>query len=349
VTTGDPGIIIAILDDGVEIAQEDLAAKIHSTWNAAYNDTDLRLQDWDRHGTAVAGIAAAATNNGLGIAGIGANISLMPVRVWDTDQWGRLTAPHARVSDAILTAAETANVLSASFTLGSTSFPDVEDAIDTVMAPPLARVVVFAAGNDAVSTVSFPASLAETIKNGQPRPLIAVAATDNSDVVKTRNPLDATGCDWGSNQGAAISVAAPGVAIVTTDRSGAKGYCNAEYTFFNGTSAATPLVAGTAALILSQDPTLSPAEVKERLEATAKDLGAPGHDTAYGWGRIDACKALLGANCAPGATPSLVVPNRPTNLKVAIEIAVAIIAALAILWLLQKLYRTRLPPRPEDL
>jgi subtilisin family serine protease len=348
-TTGDADIVIAILDDAVEITHEDLVGKIHSTWNATYGDTDLRLQPWDRHGTAVAGLAAAATNNGIGIAGIGANVSLMPVRVWDKDQWGRMIAPHDRVTDAILKAAQTAQVLSASFTYGSTWFPDVEQAIDTVMAPPLNRVVVFAAGNEGNSVLNFPASMSGTLKNGQPRPLIAVGATDSSDAVKTKNPLDTTGCDWGSNTGVALSVVAPGVGAVTTDRTGTNGYCADTYAFINGTSAATPLVAGTAALLLSREPLLSPAQVKARLESTAIDLGPPGHDPASGWGRIDACRALLGGPCVlPLASePSFFgVLEEPTELRVILGILVAFILLMLLMRLLRVLRRVPPPPKP---
>jgi subtilisin family serine protease len=102
---------------------------------------------------------------------------------------------------------------------------------------------------------------------------------------------------WGSCFGPEINVSAPGVHMWTTDISGAGGYSNDDYIDnFNGTSSSTPLVAGTAALILSQNPGWTPTQVRNRLQSTADDKGPAGFDTRFGHGRINACKAL-GGNC----------------------------------------------------
>jgi outer membrane protein OmpA-like peptidoglycan-associated protein len=129
------------------------------------------------------------------------------------------------------------------------------------------RVLVFAAGNDGSGYVVFPARLSAS------RPVVAVGATDLSGQLKKRNGLE----DWGSNFGKEISVVAPGVNIVTTDRSAEKlGYCEErKYARFGGTSAAAPVVAGIAALIQSRRraaglPLASPACVRKRLRKTAE-------------------------------------------------------------------------------
>ena len=101
----------------------------------------------------------------------------------------------------------------------------------------------------------------------------------------------------GSNFGPEINVAAPGVSLHTTDRTGRAGYCaHGNYTAsYGGTSGAAAVVAGAAALILSAEPDLSPQDVRDRLQGTAEDLGDPGFDAKFGHGRIDICRALRGS------------------------------------------------------
>ena len=150
-------------------------------------------------------------------------------------------------------------------------------------------VVAIAAGNDQIA-IDYPGSLPG---------YVTVGASNWNDERKTRTSSD--GEDWwGSNFGPTLHVLAPGVAIWTTDISGARGYETGDFTkTFNGTSAATPHVAGAAALMLSANPALSATEVRNILRQTAARLsGQTGWTPEFGWGRLDvgaAVKAALAA------------------------------------------------------
>ena len=129
--------------------------------------------------------------------------------------------------------------------------------------------------------------------------ILAVSATNEWDEFKTKTSADGETW-WGSNFGPQISVSAPGVHIYTTDISGSDGYANGDYVAtFNGTSSATPFVAGVAALVLSEDPGLVPSQVRIRLQDTADDLGPSGFDNEFGYGRLNAFAALQGTPIPP--------------------------------------------------
>jgi subtilisin family serine protease len=128
-------------------------------------------------------------------------------------------------------------------------------------------LVVAAAGNDGpTGSPNYPAALADAL---------AVASYDEGGSVSSF-----------STRGSYIDVAAPGGNILSTFKSGG-------WVFMSGTSMATPHVAGVAALLLASEPGLTPAQVRQRFESTAVDAGTAGHDTSYGWGRVDA-PAVLG-------------------------------------------------------
>jgi hypothetical protein len=149
-------------------------------------------------------------------------------------------------------------------------------------------VVVFAAGNDNENSVAYPARLSE---------VIAVGASSPCDERKSPSSCDGERW-WGSNYGPELDVIAPGVLINTTDISSFRGYnaASGDYTStFNGTSAATPHVAGLAALVLSANPSLTPDRVQQIIQDTADDIGSPGRDDQTGYGRINAHQAILRA------------------------------------------------------
>jgi subtilisin family serine protease len=100
--------------------------------------------------------------------------------------------------------------------------------------------------------------------------------------------------------GPLLDCLAPGSSIVTTDRTGTAGYHATDFTTINGTSFASPLAAGVAALMRSRDPALTPDEITEILFTTARDMGIAGYDTSTGWGLLDAFAAVaaVGAACS---------------------------------------------------
>jgi subtilisin family serine protease len=301
ITRGDPQIVIAILDDLVDTTHPDLLEKIVGSWNTLTQDgsaASLSLYSIDEHGTSVAGLAGAAMgNSGIGVAGVAPRVSLMRIRTHQPNSNADLVEKGIRHTFS----EPRVRVLSMSWTLGDESLisngtPAVDAAITDALEQ--GKVLVFAAGNSYGMTVKpaeYPANRASSTA------VIAVSATDAEDRLQRKK--DSTeSCGWNSNV-SANAVAAPGVELYTIDRPGSEGYCatgaDNDYARFGGTSAATPLVAGIAALILSRKPSLTPQQVKSMLYETAEhpDRAKRPNDSSgwgLGWGRVDACRALGG-------------------------------------------------------
>lgn len=110
--------------------------------------------------------------------------------------------------------------------------------------------------------------------------------------------LDTNGLRVGFSQfGPGLDFSARGVSIHTTDRTGAFGWSFDDYTYASGTSFASPLSAAVAALLLSYNNTLTVAQVERAMRQGARDIGAPGYDTGYGWGFVDAFRSLERVRC----------------------------------------------------
>ena len=276
-------VVIAVIDEGVDTQHEDLAERIVDSYDATDRDDDQDPNPSDGHGTACAGIAAAISNNGLGVTGVDGEAQIMPIRIAVGGPGGSWITDDRTIADGLRVAVDRgANVLSNSWGGGSPSNL-INSAIDYALAHE--RVVIFASGNN-YGAVMYPANLSMT------RPVIAVGATNEWDELKTPSSQDGEHW-WGSNYGDAVTVVAPGVHIFTTDSSGSAGYHASDYyPAFNGTSSATPHVAGIAALMLSANPQLGPEDVRKILQATAEDLGDPGFDGFYGHSRVNAQRAL---------------------------------------------------------
>jgi thermitase len=248
------GVTIAILDSGVDGAHPDLAGKLVPGWN--FYDGNSNTSDVYGHGTKVAGSAAAASNNGVGVTGVAWNAKIMPVRISDTAGY----AFFSTIAEGIYWAADNgAKVVNISYSVqGSTS---VQNAANYLRSK--GGIVVNSAGNSG--------ALDTTLANNA---LISVSATGSTDAKAS----------W-SSFGDYVDVAAPGAGIWTTTRGG--GYASV-----SGTSFSSPVTAGVIALMMSANPALRPTELESILKSTAVDLGSAGSDREFGVGRIDAAAAV---------------------------------------------------------
>ncbi|MCA9757190.1 MAG: VCBS repeat-containing protein [Candidatus Eisenbacteria bacterium] len=273
--TGDPNVTIAILDTGVDYDHEDLTDRIVAGWDYVNNDSDPF--DDEGHGTACAGIAAASGDNGIGIAGVVWNCSIMPVKVLDETGHGASTW----IANGITYATDHgANVISMS--LGSdTPSTTIMNAANYAWSNGL--ILLASSGNDNVATVGYPAGFSNVMAVGAMSPCL-----------ERKNPGSCDGESWwGSNYGTGLDFLAPGVEIYTTDISGAGGYFVIDYyEHFNGTSSACPFAAGSAALVWSYLPTLTNAELRDLLRLSATDMYTPGWDNETGYGHINPASAV---------------------------------------------------------
>ena len=289
ISRGSSAVSIAVIDEGGN-AHEDYV--LAPGWDARFNDSDPTPNPSDGHGVACAGIVAATANNGKGVAGVAPNCRVRHIRIaygvgqsWST-------------TDAIIAAGVRkavdlgADVLSNSWGGGGASTV-VTNAFrygQTNGRGGKGTPIAAATGNSDVLGVIYPANLSPSIRG-----FMAVGASNQWDQRKSKTSLDGENW-WGSNYGPQVDVVAPGVKIPTTDIMGAGGYTSGNYVnTFNGTSSATPHVAGLMALILSVDPSLNSWEVEDIIKLTARDLGSAGRDQHFGFGRIDARQALEAA------------------------------------------------------
>ena len=255
------GITIAILDSGVLASHPDLAPSLLPGWNFVDNNGDTT--DVNGHGTAVAGAAAAVTNNGAGVAGVAGAARIMPLRVADAGGY----AYYSTIAQAVTYAADNgARVANASFG-GVYASLSVQSAAQYLKGK--GGLLVVSAGNSGTNDGS-PATTT----------MIPVSATDSSDAMAT----------W-SSFGTYVALAAPGVGIYTTGSDGG-------YRSVSGTSFSSPITAGVIGLMMSAKPTLSASQVETLLYSTALDLGAAGRDIYYGYGRVDAAAAVAAAAAA---------------------------------------------------
>ncbi|MHB1314959.1 MAG: InlB B-repeat-containing protein [Christensenellales bacterium] len=261
---GTDDIYVAVIDSGIDWYQPDLR------YANICNGADLILGgicDWDSvgHGTNVTGIIAAPLNNGIGIAGISPNVSIVPFLVCYPDG----TAYSSDVAQALHYAADCGcKVINLSLG-GSTNSTVVNEAID--YAHNAGCIIVAAAGNDGNATLSYPAS--------------------NDGVISVGSLDSALTYSVFSNYNDKVDVIAPGEDILTTDCS---YYTGSDYGSHNGTSFSAPCVSALAALAASYDEDITPDEFEIYLEATCTDLGTAGYDVHYGNGLVDA-DALLWA------------------------------------------------------
>ncbi len=270
---GNPNIKIAILDNAIDVSHPDLSSKIVAKIDLANNDSDpappKKTLDWT-HGTHVSGLAGAATDNGIGIASIGFNVSLIAVKISRDSTNGKTMAYGYQ--GIVWAADHGANVINMSW--GGPGFYQTGQNVVNY-AYNKGCVLVAAAGNDGNTSSSYPADYHH---------VIAVAST-NSDDIKSSF----------SQYGKDVDVCAPG-------GSNANGYgifstvdfATSKYGYMQGTSMASPIVAGLAGLMLSEDSTLTPEKLVAIMKATSDNIDAenPNHIGQLGAGRINAFKAI---------------------------------------------------------
>lgn len=285
-STGVATLVICVLDEGCDLTHPDLQ---FSTPGINLGTMMPDGSPTGNHGTACAGIVAATYNNALGVAGVAGNARIMPVAF---QSWS-----DVEVAAGITWASSNgARVISMSFGSNGWSHAIIDPAIQNAFNN---DVVMCVATHNYNGPITYPAT----------NPLVlAVGASDEIDNRKSPTSPDGEYW-WGSDFGAETSVVAPGVHIPTTDRQGTVGYNTAAgvagnyFLTFNGTSAATPHVAGMAALVRSIYPALSNVQVRALIERTAEKVGVVAYaDTAghpngswnqeMGYGRINVLRAL---------------------------------------------------------
>lgn len=307
---GKAKVVIAIVDDGVDIEHPDLQANIWVNPKATapdrngrnffdedfnprpryfhrpFDDTDLN----DIHGTACAGVAAAVGDNNAGVAGIAYASTILPVKVFG----GEGLAPNDRLANAIRYAGQHADIISNSWAIPRN--PDVESAIEDVVDTGRRGkgcLVFCATGNEASQRIGFPSN--------HPMAMAVGASNDQGQRAEY------------SNRGKGIQFVAPSSdpdhdrqGISTTDVSiKNRGYSKGPYTnVFGGTSSATPLAAGIGALMLSVNPSLTWKQARSILRSTADKIDLAGgtykdgYSIHYGFGRLNAFEAVKRATAA---------------------------------------------------
>jgi subtilisin family serine protease len=267
------GVTVAVVDSGVDVDHEDLRRNVVPGYDFVDHDSDPR--DENGHGTHVAGIIAAVANNGRGVAGVAPDAKIMPVRVLDADGAGALSDIEAGVRWAVTHGAKVVNLsLSSGVIVEFLTGGTLTDVVDYAWSKGVIAVV--SAGNEGLFRSELRRAKA-----------IVVTATTPQDT-KASYATGVGFAPWG--------MAAPG----GTDEGGERNMIlstwwdaqGRRYAYLMGTSMAAPHVAGAAAVLRGMG--LSPQETVDALLSTAKDLGAPGRDSAFGAGRLDLAAAALG-------------------------------------------------------
>jgi thermitase len=263
------GVLIAICDTGVA-AVADLSSVLRGDlgWNAV--DGSTNWTDVMGHGTQVAGVAAAATNNGAGVAGVAWGAQIIPVRI---SNFADGTAYTSDAAKCITYAADHgARAINLSYAM------DGSNTIDSAGQ--------YAQGRGALTTVAAGNSATNPGWSNLSG-FLAVSGTTDSDQLAV----------W-SNYGAFVDVSAPGNSIITT-------FMDGTYYYVSGTSFAAPVTAGVIALIFGANPSLSASQAQNVLLSSAGDLGATGWDASFGYGRVNAYKAVSAARGgAPTSSPT---------------------------------------------
>lgn len=343
--TGSANVIVAVFDDGFDLGHPDLIQNFlvnnseiagngidddGNGWIDDRNGLDLSFTptspvtydgdptyeaSYESHGTAVAGVIAARGNNGIGVSGVSQRSKLLPIKIADEDPVNGffINFSASSVAEGVYYAAgRTANGTGswrgADITNHSWGGPNQGPVLEAAFAwaaangrNGLGQAQFVAAGNNGGGSISSPAAFAGAI---------AIGASNDFDFRSSY-----------SQYGPELSVVAPSnggaAGITTTDIRGSAGYVAGDYvTGFGGTSSATPLVAGVAALMLSKNSNISAAQIRSIIESTADKIGGVvydgnGKNLQYGYGRVNAQNAV---SATPSPTADVIVRDGGTNI-----------------------------------
>ncbi|WP_166678280.1 S8 family peptidase [Kribbella kalugense] len=289
---------IGVLDTGVDAGHPDLAGHLLPGYNTF--NTALAPNDGDGHGTAVTGIIAAGTANGIGVSGVAWNAKVRPVKVLDDTGSGEDSNLINGINWAVKNGVRVINMSLG----GEGDDPVLHTAIQNAVAKGV--VLVAAAGNTGGdSSNHFPGAYPE---------VLSVGATNSAGVLTSF-----------SSYGDTVDIAAPGYDITSTaPRAGTPAGYEPYFLGMAGTSFSSPIVAGVAALVRNKWPSFTPAQVMARLKATARDAGPRGTDPYYGAGILDAYYALGGARTtdfAMGAADKNDQPSRAGELIAGVAVS----------------------------
>ncbi len=271
------GVVIAVLDTGITASHPDLAANLVPGFNSF--DGSSNVSESSYHGTTVSGVAAAVSNNGIGVAGTAGRARVMPVRV--TGDNGRTTIAIL-AAGMVMAADKGARVVNASW-YPIFGWPAIRAAGQYIKSKN--GLLVICVGNTGSDGFGEPEDA-----------MVVVGATDANDQL------------WQfSTRGPQVAVSAPGVGIWTT-------WIDGGYSARSGTSYAAPMVAGVVAMMMASNPRLPAAQIEQLLYSTSVDLGPQGRDDYFGHGRVDAAAAVRAARAFNGvdATPptvSIILPS----------------------------------------
>ncbi len=274
---GESFVTVATIDTGVDLAHPELTPALDLTRDYDFVSDDDAANDLNGHGTHVAGIIAAASDNATGVAGTAPGVKVVPIKVI-----GRYSGSNADFVDGLYYAADLGvDVVNMSLgttaaDLGAGGVALMQEAVDYAYSKGV--VMVAAAGNESNTDVYYPGACDH---------VICVSATDQTDTLASY-----------SNYGSPIDITAPGggstaaTGILSTYTSGGLH----TYVYMSGTSMASPFVAATAALLKSHVPAATADEIETALLSSARDIGTAGWDTRYGYGLLqmrDALDALV--------------------------------------------------------
>jgi thermitase len=265
VTTGS-GIKVAVLDSGVATDNPDINPKVVARANFSTAATN---EDNYGHGTHVAGIVAATADNTIGVAGVCPGCTILAGKVLNDSGVGSSSSLANGINWAVTNGAKVINM-----SIGVRASRTLETAVNNAWSKGV--VLVAAAGNGGNQTKIYPGAYPN---------VIAVAATDNSDV---KASFSTYGASW-------VDIAAPGVNVYSTFPNhtfvlGTQNNRSFGYDVGNGTSMSSPIVAATAALAWSSHPGATNTSVRANVESTADTI--PGTGTYWAHGRVNADKAV---------------------------------------------------------